>query len=451
MARSDHIPRLLVLAAFWLVPLPAPAQVGGIRIDAQGLLQLARVTDPSRSSSTPDAPAAIARRHATRKISLKRLEQTIAEHLDANRPLPPEVRYLAGLQRIDEVLLLPSDSDVVLVGPAAGWTRLASGEVVDPDSRRPVLELDDLALALRFASSEKRTASFIGCSIDPTRDGVKNYTRYMKRLSGALNAQSIPRILTGMQRAMGHQRVRVFGVPADSRFACKLVAADYRLKRVAMGFDRPPIKGLLNYMDLLTRANRSAVRRQHRFWFVATHEGISRSPDGRAWRLTGPGLAVRTAAAGSGDGSADGDRDRDRDKKASPVARRMATNLTEKFPQLARHIPVFGELDNLVRLSVAAEIALHAPLGASEGRWQSQVLVDADRYRRRTSPAPKRVPSLAAVRKARGRNWIFSVSGGVKVEPPPVRLKSFGTVDRRLEPRVEAARPRATTGSWWWD
>tara|TARA_B100000809_G_scaffold52467_1_gene47793 strand:- start:125 stop:514 length:390 start_codon:yes stop_codon:yes gene_type:complete len=129
----------------------------------------------------------------------------------------------------------------------------------------------------------------------------------------------------------------------------------------------------------------------------------------------------------------------------------MATNLTEKFPQLARHIPVFGELDNLVRLSVAAEIALHAPLGASEGRWQSQVLVDADRYRRRTSSAPKRVPSLAAVRKARGRNWIFSVSGGVKVEPPPVRLKSFGTVDRRLEPRVEAARPRATTGSWWWD
>jgi len=449
MARSDHIPRLLVLVAFWLAPLPVPAQVGGIRIDARGLLQLAKVTDPSRASATPLAPAAIARRHATRKISLKRLEQTIAEHLDANRPLPPEVRYLAGLQRIDEVLLLPADSDVVLVGPAAGWTRLGSGEVVDPESRRPVLELDDLALALRFASSQQRTVSFIGCSIDPTRDGVKNYTRYMKRLSGALNAQTIPRMLTGMltgmQQAMGHQQVRVFGVPADSRFACKLVAADYRLKRVAMGFDRPPIKGLLNYMDLLTRANRSAVRRQHRFWFVATHEGISRSPDGRAWRLTGPGLAVRTAAAGSGD------EELDLGKKASPVARRMATHLTEKFPQLARHIPVFGELDNLIRLAVAVEIALHAPLEDSESRWQSEVLVDADRYRRRISPAPKRVPSLAAVRKARGRNWIFSVSGGVKVEPPPVRLKSFGTVDRRLEPRVQAARPKAANSSWWWD
>ncbi|GIT31646.1 MAG: hypothetical protein Ct9H300mP1_36920 [Planctomycetaceae bacterium] len=54
---------------------------------------------------------------------------------------------------------------------------------------------------------------------------------------------------------MGPQEVRVFGVPADSRFACKLVAADYHLKRVAMGFDRPPVKGLINYVDLLAKAN----------------------------------------------------------------------------------------------------------------------------------------------------------------------------------------------------
>jgi len=447
MTRSDHITWLLVLTACWMVPLPVPAQVGGIHIDAQGLLHLAKLADPKQASTTPDAPLEISRRHNTRKLSLKRLEQTIAEHLDANRPLPPEVRYLAGLQRIDEVLLLPADSDIVLVGPAAGWIRLASGEVVDPDSRRPVLELDDLALALRFAASMQRPVSFIGCSIDPTPDGIKNYARYMKRLSGAVNAQRLPRLVAEMQQAMGQQQVRVFGVPSDSRFACKLVAADFRLKRVAMGFERPPIKGLLNYMDLLTRANRSAVRRQHRFWFVATHAGISRSPDGLAWHFTGPGLAVRTAAAGSRDGPGA----RDNNKSASPVARRMATNLTEKFPQLVRHIPVFGELENLVRLAIAAEIALHAPLIESESRWHSQVLVDTDRYRRRTSPAPQRVPSLAAIRKARGRNWIFSVSGGVMVEPPPVRLKSFGTVDRRLESRVRAARPKSATGSWWWD
>ena len=126
----------------------------------------------------------------------------------------------------------------------------------------------------------------------------------------------------------------------------------------------------------------------------------------------------------------------------------MATNLTENFPQLAHHIPVFGELDNLVRLVLAAEIAVHAPLLEADSRWRCRVLVDLDRYHPKKSPAPRHVPSLASVRKARGRYWIMSVSGGVKLEPPPVRLKDFGTVDRRLQPRIRAV---AAAGSWWWD
>ena len=303
----------------------------------------------------------------------------------------------------------------------------------------PADQLDDLALALRFAASPDRITSFIGCSIDPTRDGIKRYTRFLKGLSGAITTQKIPRLVEGMQRAMGEQDVRVFGVPPDSRFACKLVAADYRLKRVAMGFERLPIKGLVNYMDLLAKADRSAVRRQHRFWFVATHDGISRSPDSRIWSFSGPCLAVRTAAAGSPG---------DDDKKASPIAKRMAANLTSRFPQLARRIPVFADLENLVRLTVASEIALHAPLAASQARWHSRVLIDPDRFRRRTSPAPRRVPSLASVRKGRGRNWVLSVSGGVKVEPPPVRRKDFGRIDRQL---VRTKHHTPTSGSWWWD
>ncbi len=438
MARPPLVITIAAIAVLAIGLPPASAQVGGIRIDAEGLLHRAAVTSSAQPLTA--APGTFARRHSNRKISLKRLEAVIAEHLDSHRPLPDSIRFLAGLQRIDEVLLNLEEGDVVLVGPAAGWTRLPSGEVVDPKTHRPVLELDDLALALRFSASPDRITSFIGCSIDPTRDGIKRYTRFLKGLSGALNTQKIPRLVEGMQRAMGDQDVRVFGVPADSRFACKLVAADYRLKRVAMGFERLPIKGLVSYMDLLAKADKSAVRRQHRFWFVATHDGISRSPDSRTWSFSGPCLAVRTAAAGS-----PGDDD---DKKASPIAKRMAANLTSKFPQLARRIPIFADLENLVRLTVASEIALHAPLAASEARWHSRVLVDPDRFRHRTSPAPRRVPSLASVRKGRGRNWVLSVSGGVKVEPPPVRRKNFGRIDRQL---VRAKHHTPTSGSWWWD
>ncbi len=434
----------LALAACTLGPPALTAQVGGIRIDSNGLLQQARILD-----SVPTTPQPVAKPHATRTISLKRLERTIAEHIDAGRPLPPDVRFLAGLQRVDDVVLLPVQSDVLLIGPAAGWIRLPTGEIVDPNSQRPVLELDDLALALRFAANHSPTESFIGCSIDPTANGLKNYTRYLKSLSGMIIPNRVPKLVSAMQAAMGHQDVRIFGIPANSRFACKLVAADYRLKRVAMGFDRPPVQGLLNYMDLLARSGKQAVKRQHRFWFVATHDGISRSPDGHNWHLSGSGLEVRTEAAGTPqDPSAP-----DSKPTATPAARRLAVNLTRSFPQLVQHIPVFGELQNLIRLTVAAEIAVNAPLTDSTTRWSSQVLGDPERYRTKTTLAPKRVPSLAAVRKARGKNWIFSVSGGIALQPPPVQVQSFGTLDRKLAARIRRIQDKThpTDNSWWWD
>ena len=438
MARISLFTTIVATAVLSLSSGPASAQVGGVRIDASGLLHRAATTSPAPPIAK--APRDVARRDTNRKLSLKRLEAAIADHLESNRPLPDSIRYLAGLQQIDEVLLNPEQGDVVLVGPAAGWTRLPSGEVVDPETHRPVLELDDLALALRFSASTDRATSFIGCSIDPTRDGLKRYARYLKGISGSITPQRIPGLVRSMQRAMGPQDVRVFGVPADSRFACKLVAADYRLKRVAMGFDRPPIKGLENYVALLAKANRSAVRRQHRFWFVAVHNGLSRSPDSLTWSFSGPCLAVRTATS-------DSYKDDD-DRKASPVAKRMAANLTSRFTALARHIPVFADLENLVRLTVATEIALHAPLPASATRWRSRLLIEPERFRRSSSPAPRRVPSLASIRKARGRNWILSVSGGVKVEPPPIRQKDLVRVDRQLG-RSKHHAP--TSGGWWWD
>ena len=113
----------------------------------------------------------------------------------------------------------------------------------------------------------------------------------------------------------------------------------------------------------------------------------------------------------------------------------------------------YAEDINFGGLTVAAEIAVNAPLADSTNRWSSQVLADPDRYCTQTTLAPRRVPSLAAVRKARGRNWIFSVSGGIAIEPPPVQLQSFGTLDRQLAARIRRIqdKPHPNDNSWWWD
>ena len=47
-----------------------------------------------------------------------------------------------------------------------------------------------------------------------------------------------------MVKALGPQRVRVFGTEPDTRLALVCVAADYELKRFALGLDRAPVAGV---------------------------------------------------------------------------------------------------------------------------------------------------------------------------------------------------------------
>src|SRR5262249_2956388 len=152
------------------------------------------------------------------KISLRRLEQIVKESHAAQRPLPAEVRYLAGLQAVPYVFFYPESGDVVLAGPAEGWKLAASGENVGDRSNRPVLHLADFIVALRFAYGQNRGDSFLGCSIDPTPEGVRRLAAVFKKLGGHLDRSRLPEILATMEQALGPQPVTLYGAPGDSRF-----------------------------------------------------------------------------------------------------------------------------------------------------------------------------------------------------------------------------------------
>ena len=51
------------------------------------------------------------------------------------------------------------------------------------------------------------------------------------------------------------------GVPKDSHFAAVLLAADYRMKRLAMAFERSPVKGLTSYLQMLKGADGRVAKR----------------------------------------------------------------------------------------------------------------------------------------------------------------------------------------------
>ena len=86
-------------------------------------------------------------------------------------PFPP--------QRVEYVFAYPDDSDIVLAGPAEGWTVDDAGNVVGEKSAGAVLQLIDLIAALR-TTDELLAGELISCSIDPTPAGLQRFARVMR-------------------------------------------------------------------------------------------------------------------------------------------------------------------------------------------------------------------------------------------------------------------------------
>ncbi len=172
---------LAVTLALLVVGIFSPAaraqfrtqQVGGVSIDAQGIVKHVRVDDldrlkRERAAALQAVPGDL-NAQALRKVSLRQLEAAIAAHREQGTPLSDDIRYLAGLQRVQYVFVYPQQQDIVLAGPGEGWKLNDQGEVVGRTTGLPVLLLDDLLVALRRSKARSTRAS-VARSI-PARKG----------------------------------------------------------------------------------------------------------------------------------------------------------------------------------------------------------------------------------------------------------------------------------------
>ena len=160
-------------------------QVGGVWVDADGVLRNRQVDETDQVRAAREAMLhpvpADARQLGLRKISLRRLEEAIAEHLKTGEPLDDEMKYLAGLQHIQYVFVYPELGDIVLAGPGEGWKINHDGDLVGLTTGRPVMWLDDLLVALRTAEATRQTG--ISCSIDPTNEGVVRVNALLDKMA----------------------------------------------------------------------------------------------------------------------------------------------------------------------------------------------------------------------------------------------------------------------------
>jgi hypothetical protein len=426
--------------------LPANGQiltraVGGVSIDADGLLKNAKPDDlgalsKMRKDALQKIPGPLNAAVGLRKVSLRRLEAALDDCLRNNTPLPDAVKYLAGLQRIRYVFVYPEQKDVVLAGPGEGWKVDAQGNLVGITNGRPVMLLDDLLVALRTAQAAAQGG--ITCSIDPAAEGLVRVSRIP--LSPARNEQEAKAFGDAQAEALGVQQITIHGVPASSHFARVLTAADYRMKRIAMNLDPSPVRALPSYLQML-KPNARTIQTP-RFWLEPKYEAILRNGEGTAFELRGSAVKALTeedyvAAGGNIQHS----------HKSSPAAQNWANKMTENYTQLAVADPVFGQLQNCMDLAVVGALVARDRLAEKAGYKFATLFEPSQPTAAENLNAPKQVFSLASYLK-KGNRWIISASGGVAINSWLIAQETTPS-DSPSPVRVKAASTE--TAGWWWN
>ena len=226
--------------------------VGGISINADGLLDNVSVDAlgklaQTRAQALEKVPADLMTPVPLRKVSLRRLEAAIEQCLKENKPLPDDIMFLGGLQQIRYVFAYPEQQDIVLVGPGEGWRVDNRGNMVGASTGRPVMMLDDLLVALRTAQGSAQAG--ITCSIDPTAEGLQQLKTYLAKQRTIGNPQQTA---ANIEQSLGRQQITFTGVPATSHLARVLIAADYRMKRLAMNFEPSPVRALPSFLQMVS-------------------------------------------------------------------------------------------------------------------------------------------------------------------------------------------------------
>ena len=423
----------------------------GVVVDPQGLLRVLTMSDSKLSkirqrSSVEQLPKNLRRPSKLRKVALGRLETALAATLESDGALSDEMTNLAGLTQIRYVFVYPATSDspgeVVLAGPAEPWAEDPFGRPIGVESETPIVQLEDLVAALRVFPPGQPLDQLVGCSIDPTQEGLARMQSYLKRV-GTVNPQGTDGdIVRGLRESLGPQTVTVQGVSPHTHFAQVLVEADYRMKLIGIGLEKPPVR-MSTWIDL-TSPGSVAKNALQRWFFTPNYECLKVSEDDLAIELVGEGVKLIGA-----------------DEMVLPDGRRMSSQqpsrasklftqaFTLKYPQIARQHPVYAQLKTLIDLAIVAAYMQEHGSYESAG-WSAEVLLDESAYPIERFVAPKEIDcAVNAVR--RGSRLLTPIGGGVVITPRESFAQGTLQIDETGALHEERDSLSIPSDTWWWD
>ncbi len=414
---------------------------GGIIIDGEGVLGTTREKRISKTAlrklqeefSKEQLNASVIEESEARTLSLKQLDAAVKQALEAGEEIPASLRYLAGLQRIDFIVVDQANNDMLIVGPAEGFAPGPNGQLVGLSSGRPPLQLDDLVVALRATLGGQPE---MGVSIDPTDENMGNLQNYIRRNSNATTTSVAQRRYQMMGKILANQVISIWGVPEDSHFALALAEADLRMKKIALGTEPSGVRGVRSHLSLLIPQGNSLQR----WWFVPSYESIGTNDSRSVFEIKGQRaqlMAQEEIADASGQR-----RDADFTRRTTE---KFAQLFSEKFDELANANTAFAKLQGLYDLSlVAALVKSERPFG--NDTTGIATLLNDERLPLESYPVPKFVKSAATYRKS-SRGMLLGLIGGVTIRMNQVINNT------EVQPRLYSERfqPNTVTKNWWWN
>jgi len=245
-----------------------------------------------------------------------------------------------------------------------------------------------------------------------------------------------------MRQALGTQVVRIDGVSSSTHFAQVMVEADYRMKLIGIGLERPPVK-MATWIELAS-AGSVAANALQRWYFVPDYQCVRVSEDDLAIELVGRGVKLVGA-----DEAVLPDGRRMSADRADRASKMFTDAFTKKYPEIAARSPVYAQLRNLVDMAVAAAyLQEHDAYGRVQ--WGAEALLDEKSYAIERHAVPLEVET--AINAVWRQNRLLTpIGGGVTMQPtialesPNLLMDEEGTVAK-----AHAAALQIPAGRWWW-
>lgn len=430
----------------------------GVKVSPNGLLQkqttqelngqLAAMGIQARQA---DLNSDVAQKSELRMVSLTRLEKAVAQRLEEGQSIPETMAQLAGLSQVKFVFVYPESNEIVIAGPANGWSYDGHGQPVSLNDGRPTLQLDDLVTVLRtFAHG----SSDFGCSINTRDQGIKSLQEFAEQSqkAGPIEAGKTSDWVKQLQKKLGRQDVVVWGVPAGSRVARVIVEADYRMKLI--GIDKLDAgKEIPSYFDLLPPAEQKAASNLDalRWWLAMKFDAVLHSEDKNAFEIIGSSVLCQSenqllTAEGKHvpTGHAEG------------TNRRFAENFTNQYGNLAKKDSVFADTQNIFDLALCAALIKHEQLD-QKANWDFGVFAPGAAYAPATYAVPKEIDSVVNHRVYRTGSTtstvVVQVAGGVAANVMSVvkDAELSKSAPELTGVSNNAKAPELPLGRWWWD